>query len=188
MNFYSRTFIIIATVLLSLGYGVWESKQLESSIVDEAQTILKKIPEASFSIPFVDGTFLTSSFSKDKVKFVHFWATWCGPCLTELPELFKLIKKYQAKNIEFILVAVNDNDEDIKKYLKKFGMYEDMYTLLVDNKNVHREKFGTVKIPETFIFNKSGVAIRKFTGPQDWKNTLYANYLDKKIKIGIPTH
>ena len=71
------------------------------------------------------------------------------------------------KNIQFVLVAVNDDPKKMKKFLKQFDLNLDNVSLVEDKINSHKE-LGTYKLPETFVFNSENKIVKKYTGQQPW--------------------
>lgn len=172
-----KIFILSAIVCLTLVFSILENRKISELTSVENQLILKELPE--FEYEFLD--------AKDKKKFgeianknwiadagfrgifVHFWGTWCGPCEKELPEFVELSQKLEKEKIAFLIVAVNDKKKDIAKYRKrKLKESPENAFWLLDAKGVFLDSFGTVKVPETYLFNGSGKNLRKYIGPQDW--------------------
>ena len=81
----------------------------------------------------------------------------------------------EKKNIVFLLVAVNDNLIEIKKFLKKFDLSLNNILVLEDNLDAHKE-YGTYKMPETFLFSPSGTIVKKFTGQKPWSQKYLVDY------------
>jgi thiol-disulfide isomerase/thioredoxin len=109
-----------------------------------------------------------------KSIYLHFWATWCAPCLTELPKLVNFIDTENIKatsstsRILLVLIAVDDSVVKIMDFLRNNKLNDKDFVLLIDSNEESYLKFGVVKVPETFIFNLKGQLIRKYIGPQDW--------------------
>lgn len=139
----------------------------------KADTINKEIKIDSEAI-FDDGT---------SRIFIHFWGTWCAPCKSELPNFIKYAKKLENRSIKFILIAVNDTKIKVQKMLQKAVEEVPSSVLIVlDPTSSIMSKFGTVKVPETYIFDFKGVTQARLIGPQAWENLEYQEYLDKYLK------
>jgi thiol-disulfide isomerase/thioredoxin len=74
-----------------------------------------------FELRDVNGVAHNISEWDGKIVFLNFWATWCGPCLAEIPEFIKLQEKYKEQGVQFVGVAIHSADE-IKGYIAKVGM------------------------------------------------------------------
>jgi thiol-disulfide isomerase/thioredoxin len=97
------------------------------------------------------------------VTLVHFWATWCPPCITEIPAVLRLQKEL-AKPGEFavLLIAVGDSPEKVKTFL---GTSADQ--ALFDPRWEVAHRYGTFQVPETYLLVNGKVA-DKFVGATDW--------------------
>jgi thiol-disulfide isomerase/thioredoxin len=96
------------------------------------------------------------------VSLVHFWATWCPPCLTEIPALQRLTRDL-APHQEFavVMIAVADDREKVKNLLGQAGG-----TVLYDNWDV-AHRYGTKKLPESYLVVR-GQVVEKWIGATDW--------------------
>jgi cytochrome c biogenesis protein CcmG/thiol:disulfide interchange protein DsbE len=122
-----------------------------------------------------DGT-RTVDLSKlrGRVVVLNLWATWCAPCIEELPSLLAL----QRQMPELAIVAVSmDQDPDVyKRFL--VDHHVDLLTVRDEDQKVNA-LYGTVQIPETYIIDKQGVLRRKFIGAQVWTSPEITSYLSK---------
>ena len=119
--------------------------------------------------------------SGNKGLFVHFWATWCAPCATELPEFIKFARSLEKDNVKFLLVAVNDKESDLLKFLKRFNQIPSNVILSTDVSGSSMDYFGTSKVPETFLFDGSKNFVNKFIGPQNWQSPQF--YTQTKLSL-----
>lgn len=111
---------------------------------------------------------------RGKVVVLNLWATFCAPCIEELPSLLALQKQMP----ELAVVAVSmDQDPDIyRRFLVEHHV--DVLTVRDADQQVNA-LYGTVQIPETYIIDKRGVLRRKFIGAQDWTSPEITGYLAK---------
>lgn len=150
-----------------------------------SESILSKLPESNFQT--LEGeSFNPYDLYNDSPSLVvvHFWGTWCAPCEAELPELLYFIKRFeQNTNVKFLLVAVNDDKVKIKKHLKTLAIPKSSIIWLLDNNNVHRDLYGTTRVPETYVFSSSKLMLKKYLGPQEWNKAMFFQVFDEFIKI-----
>ncbi len=114
---------------------------------------------------------LEELFADRSEILVNFWATWCPPCLEELPGLEYLGRQLNAKeNKNFPLLVTISVDEDAKEVSKLFKTLDFTPSLIVlhDPDGELSQSMGTTKFPETYLINKQGKVLRKWIGPQNW--------------------
>ncbi len=111
---------------------------------------------------------------RGKVVVLNLWATWCAPCVEELPSLLALQQKMPG--ITVVGVSTDQDDAVYQKFLTKHDV-----TLLTvrDADQKVNSLYGTVLIPETYIIDQHGILRRKLTGAQDWTGTEIVDYLKK---------
>ena len=184
-----RILAIIFIIISIVGYSAYQKNFLKSLSVSEDQgtAILSKLPASEFTtlegIPFsVDRLYMNETVD---LLMVHYWGTWCAPCEAELPDLLTLIKRFEGQpNVKFLLIAANDEAIKIQKYLKTLSIpaKASIYWLL-DNNNVHREAYGTTRVPETYVFSSDKTTLRKFIGPQEWNKPMFFQTFDELLQI-----
>lgn len=108
------------------------------------------------------------------LTIVHFWASWCEPCITEIPDLLRFVKESEIKHtefkIKFIVVSLDENQDDLKRFLKNFPQLDQQPIVRVwDSADVLSKKFSIDKLPATVFWKKSG-DIKKVHGIVDWKS------------------
>ena len=111
---------------------------------------------------------------RGRVVVLNLWATFCAPCIEELPSLLAL----QRQMPDLAVVAVSmDQDPDIyRRFLVQHHV--DVLTVRDEDQRVNA-LYGTVQIPETYIIDKQGVLRRKFIGAQNWTSPEITGYLSK---------
>jgi cytochrome c biogenesis protein CcmG, thiol:disulfide interchange protein DsbE len=166
----TRILSVAILLMLTLLYSNYQKNILFKYNNDGDYLILKELPKLDL-VTVYDNELITTHeiYTPDtKGVFVHLWATWCAPCEAELPHFIKFANSYQNKDIKFLLIAVNDDSKKIKKFLKTIPAISANIILTMDEKGISQNQMGTVKVPETYLFNKQGKHIKKFVGPQNW--------------------
>jgi cytochrome c biogenesis protein CcmG/thiol:disulfide interchange protein DsbE len=112
---------------------------------------------------------------RGKVVVLNFWATWCPPCVEEMPSLVKLQSNLKDR-VAVLAVSVDEDERSYRTFLKK--NHVDLLTVR-DPQQKSNELYGTFKFPETYIIDRQGVVRRKFIGPVDWTRPDVVEYLNK---------
>ena len=120
--------------------------------------------------------FELGSFS-GKIVILNFWASWCAPCIEEVPSLIKLVKEFKG---EIILVAISgDNSrEDIEVFLKSFPELKSSNIKIVwDKDRAIMKQFEISRLPESMVFGKDQKLLKKIVGTIDWYNSDSVAYM-----------
>lgn len=112
---------------------------------------------------------------KGKVVFINFWATWCKPCVLEMPTIRNAMDSLRNENIEF-LFASDESAVEIEGFEKKYGYRFNYYR--ADN----IEELAIMVLPTTFIFDKNGKQIYSEVGYHDWNETKNLDILLNLVK------
>jgi cytochrome c biogenesis protein CcmG, thiol:disulfide interchange protein DsbE len=112
---------------------------------------------------------------RGKVVVLNFWATWCPPCIDEMPSLVKLQSDLKDR-VVVLAVSVDEDERSYHTFLKKNNV--DLLTVR-DPQQRSNELYGTIKFPETYVIDRNGVVQRKFIGPVDWTRPDVVEYLNK---------
>jgi peroxiredoxin len=111
---------------------------------------------------------------KGQVVVLNFWATWCPPCVEELPSLVLMQKQLADKGVKVFAVSLDVDKNAYEKFLKDHGV--DLLTVR-DPEQKSSSMYGTFKYPETYIIDRKGVVRRKFIGPVDWTHPEIESYI-----------
>lgn len=142
------------------------------------------IPAPDFTIKDSDRT-VTLSQLRGKIVVLNFWATWCPPCVDEAPSLVQLNKAVQNKGVVVLGVSVDSDAGDYRKFLKDHGIdfltVREGGTEQTDSGVISpvANRYGTYRIPETYIIDRSGMIRRKFIGAVDWNQPEIVEYLSR---------
>ncbi|HUJ94352.1 MAG TPA: TlpA disulfide reductase family protein [Terriglobales bacterium] len=113
---------------------------------------------------------------RGKIIVLNFWATWCPPCVDEMPSLVQMQQKMKSKGVEVLAVSVDADENAYRRFLKDHNV--DLLTVR-DPDQKSNNLYGTFKFPETYIIDRNGVLRRKFIGPVDWSQPEIVDFLSK---------
>lgn len=113
---------------------------------------------------------------KGKVVVLNFWATWCPPCVDEMPSLVQMQKQLKDKGVTVLAVSTDDDARQYHAFLEKNRI--DLLTVR-DPRQKSNELYGTFKFPETYIIDRNGIMRRKFLGAVDWTAPDITEFLNK---------
>lgn len=119
-------------------------------------------------IAFTDLTGKEIDVSKmgDKVILVDFWATWCGPCIAEMPNVIAAYNKYKDQGFEIIGISLDEDIEAVKGYASQNNMTWPQYADGKGWENELAQRFGIHSIPATFLVGKGGeIVASNLRGP-----------------------
>ena len=111
---------------------------------------------------------------RGKVVILNFWASWCAPCIEEMPSLEAL--HHQLPQIVILAVA---SDEDFTQYQNYVVQHHIDLMTVFDQKQASNALYGSFRFPETYIIDKQGVVRRKLIGAQEFTSPDFVNYLKK---------
>jgi cytochrome c biogenesis protein CcmG/thiol:disulfide interchange protein DsbE len=123
-------------------------------------------PDAApdFKVEGLDGKALSLANSRGKVVLLNFWATWCGPCREEIPDLIGLQQKYRDQ-LQIIALTVDEDDAAmVKKVVAQSGIN---YPVAISPEDVRTQYGGITALPTSFILDTQGRIVQKHEGLRD---------------------
>jgi thiol-disulfide isomerase/thioredoxin len=121
-------------------------------------------PAPDFKLTGLDGKPFTLAGAKGKVILLNFWATWCGPCRAEIPDLVELQNKYKDR-LQILSLVVDDDDQDaIKKFVAESIIN---YPVAVATDDIRIQYGGIAALPTSFVLDSEGRVVQKHEGLRD---------------------
>jgi cytochrome c biogenesis protein CcmG/thiol:disulfide interchange protein DsbE len=119
---------------------------------------------------------VTLSQLKGQVVVLNFWATWCPPCIEEMPSLVQMQQRMKAKGVTVLAVSVDVDENQYRRFLREHNV---SLLSVRDADQKSNELYGTFKFPETYVIDRNGVVRRKFIGAVDWTEPEVIDFLGK---------
>lgn len=137
--------------------------KINNAKINKKYSNLYKESAAAFELKFTafDGREIDLKDYKGKVVLVDFWATWCGPCVAEMPHVKAIYEKYKSKGFEVIGISLDTDRARLEEYLKKNGI---SWAQFFDGKGWNNElavKHGVKSVPAAFLIDRDGTLITK---------------------------
>lgn len=110
---------------------------------------------------------------RGKVIFINFWASWCPPCVAEMPDIYKLYKKVKSPDIVFVMISEDSSIQKAKNFIQKRGFTFPVYFLAGQLPSVYASK----TIPTTFVISKTGNIVAERHGMAEYDTQSFRNFL-----------
>jgi cytochrome c biogenesis protein CcmG, thiol:disulfide interchange protein DsbE len=133
------------------------------------------LPAPDFTVQDSDRKIEIRDF-RGQIVLLNFWATWCAPCVEEMPSLVQLQRRMKDRGITVVAVSVDVDGDAYHNFLKDHQI--DLLTVRDPNQKANN-LYGTFKFPETYIIDRDGIVRRKFIGAVDWSQPEIVDFLTK---------
>lgn len=182
-NYVDRNLHRLSGAYVFSQYAGFMDDSTQTGVLDRADSVFRSAPGISqiqmhqdrmkkvavgrrfvdFTMENADGkTVKLSDYAgKGKYVLVDFWASWCGPCIKELPDLVKLYNRYRNKNFEIVGVSLDQNREAWLKALVQYNMKWPQLSDLKGWENEAARIYGVTSIPYTVLINPEGIIVEK---------------------------
>jgi thiol-disulfide isomerase/thioredoxin len=129
------------------------------------QAASEGIDPVDFTITLLDGTIVNLAQLKGKVVFLNFWATWCGPCRSEMPSMEAVYQKLKDKGLEIIAVNLGDSRKEVTDFMNNYKLN---FPAGLDEKKLTGKYYHIQAIPTTYIIDRRGLIIARLVGSINW--------------------
>ncbi len=147
----------LALMLVAFCFALYSS--LHENIVNAGDTA------PSFSIQTDSGKTITARDFGGKLLLLNFWATWCGTCIEEIPDLNAMSRELMPQGLVVLGVSVDKDETAYRNFLKRSPL---AYLTARDPEENINMKYGTVQYPESYLIDRNGKVIEKFISSQAW--------------------
>ena len=182
---FARAFIFLFFFASIIGLASSVSAQEAAPTAPDSGPVIRFVrnPDQApdFKVDDLDGKPLSLSGSRGKVVLLNFWATWCGPCRAEIPDLIELQKKY-GDHLQIIGLDVDDDDvAEVKKFVAENGIN---YPVGMATNEIRIQYGGVAALPTSFVLDDQGRVVQKHEGLRN--PLLYEFEIRSLIGLQIP--
>lgn len=177
--FNLRTLLVFVTIFAA-GY-LLSAQQIRSvqpngapqSAVAGEPTEYVQSPE--LELKKLEGGTVKLSDYRGKWVFLNIWATWCPPCVYEMPAMEKFYQKFKSNNLVMLAVSVDDRDK--KQDVIDFVLDKKLtFDIFIDPENAVLKGFKTNSLPSTYIINPEGLIVSQAMGAREWMDPTVIEY------------
>jgi thiol-disulfide isomerase/thioredoxin len=176
-------FILIMACIMIVGvFG--QNKKIPDAVINAFEgTNIQVAPEGidpvDFNLPLLDGKKISLSQFKGKVIFLNFWATWCGPCRSEMPSMEAVYQILKNKGLEILAVNLGDSKSKVSAFMKENKL---SFPAVLDEKSVTGSSYSVRAIPTTYIIDRRGLVIARIVGSINWNTPKIISALETVLQ------
>lgn len=164
-------FIFMTAMGMSVSAGN-EKRPVSPSEIEK----LEKNKAPDFSLKDLSGRPVTLSSLKGKVVLLNFWATWCPPCISEMPVFNKLYKEMRPRGLEIVAISADRSEGYVRDFASKHSL--DFKVIYDESRDVVK-RYKVFSMPTTFLIDKNGIIVEKFFGEYDWTDQEIKKKIEK---------
>jgi peroxiredoxin len=141
-------------------------------------------PLASFTLPDLQGHSVQLSALRGNVVFINVWATWCPPCVEEMPAIQRLYERMQPRGLRVVTISVDAlGAQVVVPFMHKYQL---TFPALLDPQGTVERLYHTAGVPESFIVDKQGRLVEKIVGPRDWTHPQMLALFERLLAAPTP--
>jgi peroxiredoxin len=176
--------IIAVLVFYNLKGGLSQQEQSSVTVIEDSTNKLRlefpKTPAAAPNFELKDpaGKPLSLKDFRGKVVFLNFWATWCPPCIEEMPAMEKLHQELEKDGLVMLAVNFQEGPERVKEFFTQHNL---TFTPLLDRDGKVTEQYQAWGLPVSVVINKRGQIAARATGSKDWHSDEARQFFKKLL-------
>jgi cytochrome c biogenesis protein CcmG, thiol:disulfide interchange protein DsbE len=171
-NHRSDLVLKLAAGMLTIALCIVVAGTLEPKVIEKGDTAPK------FTITTDQGKTISRSDFGGKILVLNFWATWCAPCIQELPSLDQFTRRFEGKGVTVLAVSVDRNE---KRYKDLLDRVKPAFLSARDPETDLPAAYGTYMYPETYIIGQNGKILYKEANARDWMDPAFLNYFQSLL-------
>lgn len=193
MSFFNRNFFAGLAVGVVLGFAVIPAATLlfmlqsgppmdglDAGLSPPPFPQQESLTGMEWKLQSLDGVETSLSAFEGKVLFVNLWATWCGPCVVEMPGIQRLYEQFPREDVAFLLVS-DEPPDVVEKFVDEKGWKLPLYV----SDEERPSAFDSRGIPATFILDRTGRIVFRHVGSAAWDDESSVHFLTELLEKGV---
>jgi peroxiredoxin len=171
-------YLLFVVVLAVIAYRIQLSPNQKTALNQEKSEVGHPAP--GFTLRNLQGNLEGLVDHKDKVIILNFWATWCAPCLEEMPSFEKLYRRYRSQGLTVLAISLDKGDiSKVKDFVDANNL---TFPVLIDSDGAAEKLYPSFTIPFTYLIDKEGRVAARVDGAKNWASSETFAALDILIK------
>lgn len=133
---------------------------------------------SELSFPDLEGREVSMTEFRGKVVLLNFWATWCPPCVKEMPSMEKLRQQYADQNFEVVAINAGEDANSVEAFLLERDI---TFPILLDKRGASFMTLGIRGLPMSFLLNKEGRSVMTFLGGREWLEPAQTKLIEAEL-------
>jgi thiol-disulfide isomerase/thioredoxin len=142
----------------------------------------KPVAPIEFELPDLAGKKVKLSSLKGKVVFLNFWATWCGPCRSEMPSMQRMYEELKGEGLEILAVDLQEEKGQVQSFAKELALN---FPILLDSTGAVGAQYSARAIPTTYLFDRKGFIFARAVGARQWDTPEMLETLRRVLREGV---
>lgn len=172
--------ILYVTGLHTQVIGTLQGLVLKTGIIQPDTSPEKVISPAQYEFRLIDreGNLLDGSSLQDKVVFINLWATWCPPCIAEMPDIDRLYDHFkEQEGVRFLMISLDEDFNKAIRFVEKKGFDFEIYRFASPIPDVYQSQV----IPTSFVISPDGDIVVKKEGMAKYNSKSFRNFLQSML-------
>ena len=171
-------YLLFVIVLAVIAYRIQLTPNQTTELNQERPEVGHPAPD--FTLRNLQGNLEGLVDHKDNVIVLNFWATWCAPCLEEMPAFEKLYRRYRSQGLTVLAVSLDKGDiSKVKGFVDTNNL---TFPVLIDSDGTAEKLYPSFTIPFTYVIDKEGRVAARVDGAKNWASSETFAALDILIK------
>lgn len=156
--------------------GKLQQAVLYTGIISPDHVDDEKVASYDFTLETIDGKTIAFSEMKRKVVFINFWATWCPPCVAEMPDIHSLYED-KGDSVEFLMISLDQDEQKARNFIERKKFKFPVYFL----RSSLPSSYNTHSIPTTYVIGRDGLIKVENHGMAKYNSENFKEYLSELI-------